>query len=78
MDQERHVELFRSGRNQAVRIPREFELPGTDAVIGKEGNRLVIEAEPKKMSLKELFETLKQIDEPFPDFGDPPPEPVKL
>lgn len=25
---ERHVELFKNGRNQAVRIPREFELPG--------------------------------------------------
>ena len=23
---ERHVRLFRNGRNQAVRIPREFEL----------------------------------------------------
>lgn len=25
--QERHVKLFKNGRNQAVRIPREFELP---------------------------------------------------
>jgi antitoxin VapB len=24
---ERQVKLFRNGRNQAVRIPREFELP---------------------------------------------------
>ena len=27
---ERHVELVRNGRNQAVRIPREFERPGRD------------------------------------------------
>jgi tRNA(fMet)-specific endonuclease VapC len=27
MSVERHVKLFRNGRNQAVRIPREFELP---------------------------------------------------
>ena len=27
---ERHVKLFKNGRNQAVRIPREFELPGED------------------------------------------------
>jgi hypothetical protein len=26
----RRVKLFRNGRNQAVRIPREFELPGED------------------------------------------------
>ena len=34
---ERHVKLFKNGRNQAVRIPREFELPGEDAIIRKEG-----------------------------------------
>ena len=34
---ERRVRLFRNGRNQAVRIPRGFELPGKNAVIRKEG-----------------------------------------
>ena len=29
---ERHVKLFKNGRSQAVRIPREFELPGEDAM----------------------------------------------
>ena len=43
MSQERRVKLFRSGRNQAVRIPREFELPGDEAVMHKEGDRLIIE-----------------------------------
>jgi antitoxin VapB len=43
MAAERHVRLFRNGRNQAVRIPREFELPGKDAIMRKEGDRLVIE-----------------------------------
>jgi tRNA(fMet)-specific endonuclease VapC len=33
--------LFRNGRNQAIRIPREFELPGDEAIIRKEGARLV-------------------------------------
>ncbi len=28
----RTVRLFRNGRNQAVRIPREFELPGSEAL----------------------------------------------
>ena len=41
MQQERHVKLFKNGRNQALRIPREYELPGDEAVIRKEGNRLV-------------------------------------
>ena len=29
----RHVRLFRNGRNQAVRIPVEFELPGDEAIL---------------------------------------------
>lgn len=41
--QERHVRLFRNGANQAVRIPKEFELPGNDAVMRREGDRLIIE-----------------------------------
>ena len=54
---ERHVKLFRNGRNQAVRIPREFELPGEDAIIRKEGNRLILEARPKR-DLIELLDYL--------------------
>jgi len=54
---ERNVKLFRNGRNQAVRIPREFELPGEDAIIRKEGNRLILEARPKR-DLIELLDYL--------------------
>ena len=41
---ERRVKLFKNGRNQAVRIPRGFELPGKDAVMRKEGDKLIVEA----------------------------------
>ena len=58
MTAERRVKIFKNGRNQAVRIPREFELPGEDAVMRKEGDRLVIEpAAPQ--SLLALLKTLK-------------------
>lgn len=77
MSDERVVKLFRNGRNQAVRIPREFELPGSTAVLRKEGERLVIEPPPKK-SLREILETLEPIDEEFPEIDDLPPEPVDL
>jgi len=74
---ERVVKLFKNGRNQAVRIPREFELPGDKAIMRKEGERLVIEPAPKK-SLLELLKSLEPIDEEFPEIEDPPPEPVDL
>ena len=78
MDETRHVKLFRNGRNQAVRIPREFELPGDEAVMRKIGDQLIIEAPKKKMTLTEWLDTLEPIDEPFPEIEDPPPEPVDL
>lgn len=74
---ERHVKLFRNGRNQAVRIPREFELPGTEAVIRKEGARLIIEVAPRK-SLLEILSTLPTLEEDLGPIEDPPPEPVDL
>jgi antitoxin VapB len=74
---QRHVKLFKNGRNQAVRIPREFELPGEDAIIRKEGERLIIEPSPPK-SLLALLATLAPLEEDFPPIADLPPDPVRL
>ncbi len=74
---ERYVKLFRNGCNQAVRIPREFELPGSEAVMRKEGDRLVIEPAPRT-SLLALLASLRPIEEEFPAIDDPPPEPVDI
>lgn len=72
---DRHVKLFRNGRNQAVRIPREFELPGEDAVMRKEGDRLIIEP-AKPTSLLGVLATLAPLDEDFLEIRDPAPDPV--
>jgi antitoxin VapB len=77
MSAERIVKLFKNGRNQAVRIPREFELPGNEAIMRKEGPRLIIEPAPKR-SLLEILKSLDPIEEDFPEIDDPPPEPVDL
>jgi antitoxin VapB len=74
---ERHVKLFKNGRNQAVRIPREFELPGEDAIIRKEGRRLIIEAVPPR-SLSAILATLQTLDEDFPPIDDLPADAVDL
>jgi antitoxin VapB len=73
----RSVRLFKSGRNQAVRIPREFELPGEDAIMRKEGNRLVIEPAPAK-SLLAVLARLRPLKERVPEIIDLPPDPVDL
>jgi len=74
---ERHVKLFKNGRNQAVRIPREFELPGEDAIMRKEGDRLIIELRLRK-SLSEVLANLSPLDEEFPSIEDAPPDPVEI
>lgn len=77
---ERHVRLFRNGRNQAVRIPREFELPGDEAILREEEGRLVIEPLQSSSGLLEVLATLEPLDEPFPDVdkGLKPVEDVEL
>lgn len=74
----RHVSLFRNGRNQAVRIPREFELEGTEAIIRKEGGRLIIEPVPPRNGLLALLAGWEPIAEECPEIADPPPAPVDL
>jgi antitoxin VapB len=74
---QRRVKLFRNGRNQAVRIPREFELPGEEAILRKEGERLIIEAPPPP-SLLALLATLEPIDEAFPPIPELPTDFVDL
>ena len=60
-----------------MRIPREFELPGEDAIIRKEGERLIIEPAPPK-SLLALLATLAPLEEDFPPIADLAPDPVEL
>jgi antitoxin VapB len=72
MEAERHVRLFRNGRNQAVRIPKEFELEGSEAILRKEGDRLILEPIGGGNRLIALLKTLAAIDEFFPEIEDPP------
>jgi len=68
---ERHVRLFRNGRNQAVRIPRELELPGEEAILRQEGSRLVLEPITPKRNLREILAVLPPLEEGFPEIEDP-------
>src|SRR5258706_13785519 len=71
---ERRVKLFKNGRNQAVRIPREFELPGADATIRREGRRLIIEPAPPK-TLLAVLASLTTLEGDFSPIEDRPAGP---
>ena len=77
MPEQRRVKLFRNGRNQAVRIPVEFEMPGDEAIMRRDGDRLVIEP-VRKRGLVALLRSMKPLGEEFPDIDDPAPKPEKL
>src|SRR4051812_24107447 len=70
MPERRRVKLFRDGRGQAVRIPAEFELPGDEAILHRDGDRLVVEP-VRKRGLVALLKTMKPLEEDFPDIDDP-------
>jgi antitoxin VapB len=77
MSAARRVKLFKNGRNQALRIPRAFELPGEEAILHKQGDRLIIEpAEPT--SLVAVLATLKPLDETLLQIHELPVDPVDL
>jgi antitoxin VapB len=77
MSAQRRVRLFRNGRNQAVRIPREFEFPGEEALMHKEGDRLILEP-ARPASLLAVLDSLEPLEETFPAIDDVPPEAVDL
>ena len=83
MSEPRTVSLFRNGRNQAVRIPVEFELPGDEALIRKEGDRLIIEPKKPKQTLLEVLRNMEPLgpEDAFPDIDDsdlPPLRDIEL
>lgn len=70
MRSERHVRLFRNGRNQALRIPRELELDADEAIIRRDGERLIVEPVKRRPDLATLLAGWESLDEPFPDVDE--------
>ena len=64
--------LFRNGRSQAVRIPKEFEFEGDEVLIARdEEGKLTLEPVAKRRSLVDVLDWLKE-QGPMSDFpGDP-------
>jgi antitoxin VapB len=78
MNLQRKASLFRNGRSQAVRIPKEFEFAGDEVMISKDGARLVIEAVAPAITFGEWLATLEPSDVEWPVIDDLLPEPVEL
>ena len=62
----RHVSLDLIGEEQILLIPREFAMSGTEVMLRKEGDRLIIDSVPMR-SLLATLQSLQEISDPFPD-----------
>jgi antitoxin VapB len=77
----RTARLFRNGRSQAVRIPKEFELEGDEVEIRKAADgSLTLMTKGKASSWADLLASMEPLDpdDAFPQVDDYPPEPVEL
>ncbi|MFW6011072.1 MAG: antitoxin [Desulfosalsimonas sp.] len=67
----RIARLFRNGKNQAVRLPREFEMKASEVIIRKQGTSLILTPKPK--TWQDYFASAQLLDDDFPeDISDLP------
>ncbi len=62
------AKIFRSGNSQAVRIPKEFRLEGTEVEIKRQGRALILNPKKKK-SWKVLVDSLQKFTKDFMEEG---------
>ena len=74
----RYARLFRNGRNQALRIPRELELDADEVAIYQDDDRLILQPVPRVPSLAQMLAKLEPLEEEFPEIPDPPTEPKDI
>jgi antitoxin VapB len=69
MSTEYHVQLIQADNTQTLIIPQELNLSTTEVIIRQENGKLIIEPYQKK-SLLEIFATLDDIEEDFPNVDE--------
>jgi antitoxin VapB len=71
------AKLFQHGRSQAVRLPKEFRLPGTEVRVRRVGRGVLLEPIDAPFNVKAWFDRLDEyLDVPFmPEGRHQPPMP---
>ncbi len=62
------AKLFKNGRSQAVRLPKEFRFEGDEVYVRREGKSVVLtpKEKPKENPWKDFFDALDSFDPRFP------------
>ncbi len=69
--------IFKNGRSQAVRLPKQFRFQGSEVKIKKEGNKVILEPLEKEF-WPEGFWNIFDSDEEFEIPQPLPAKPVNL
>jgi len=64
------AKVFKNGRSQAVRIPKEFRLDVDEVLIERKGTKLILTPRkaPRYKTWKEYFERAPRLPDDFPDY----------
>jgi antitoxin VapB len=69
------AKVFVNGRSQAVRLPKDFRLPGSDVYIKKIGNIVILI--PKDDPWSSLLSSLDQFTDDFMENRDQPDQDIR-
>jgi antitoxin VapB len=80
MSESATAKIFKHGRSQAVRLPKEFRLPGTEVRVRRIGSGVLLEPMNKPFDLAAWWDKLDEYrDIPFmPEGREQPPMPVDI
>lgn len=73
------AKIFQHGGSQAVRLPKAFRFEGTEVLIEKNGDEVILKPVPT-LKFQSFAEIGRYLAEKFPeggDFPDPPSRPTK-
>jgi antitoxin VapB len=77
MNKNQTAKLFKHGRSRAVRLPKEFRMPGNEVRVRRVGRGVLLEPIDEVFNVKGWFAKLDEyLDEPFmPEGRQQPPLP---
>lgn len=71
------AKIFRHGRSQAVRLPKEFRLPGTEVRVSRDGERIILEPIARSAAdVAVVFATIDRLRAGADDLERPADPPV--
>ncbi|MGH8871257.1 MAG: antitoxin [Acidimicrobiia bacterium] len=68
----RRAKVFRNGRSQAVRLPKEFRFDGDEVLIRREGEAVILEPIPRRTWPNQYWKKIDELREGLEfDFPEP-------